>query len=241
MYDLSRLNETDCALLGDELAAAGSMASSMEDAADKMVRFLYENLTDKATGDKSCALVRFYKTHSYGQLDPELREFARGVLGHPPESDDMKCLILLATAGEKVEWNSRANSAGHKAIPLPSEKFVKQIPMISRLVSQFGLDVNAVIRPDPNLLADLNQRTYNAFHVSEAVGSPYIPFQDDFVIPHGVKSVLGFGGMLGTGDLYAVILFAKIHIPRATADLAKTLALRVKEVVQPFAEAKVFA
>jgi hypothetical protein len=241
MYDLSRLSKADSALLGDALATAGSMASSMEDAADRMVKCLYENLTDRVTDEKSCALVHFYKTHSYGQLDPELREFARGILGHPPESDDMKCLTLLATAGERAEWNSRANSVGHKAIPLPSEKFVGQIPMISRLVSQFGLDVNAVIRPDPNLLADLDQRTYNAFHVSEAVGSPYIPAQDDFVIQYGVRSVLGFGGMLSTGDLYAVILFAKTEIPRATSDMAKTLALRVKEVVQPFAEAKVFA
>jgi hypothetical protein len=241
MYDLSKLNENDVDLLGDALVTAGAMASSMEEAADKMVRCLYENLTDSTTGDKSCALVRFYKTHSYGQLDPELREFAQGILGHPPESDDMKCLTLLATAGEKPEWNSRANSLGHKAIPLPSEKFVGQIPMISRLVSQFGLDVNAVIKPDPNLLADLDQRTYNAFHVPEAVGSPYIPAQDDFVIQYGVQSVLGFGGMLRSGDLYAVILFAKIHIPREASDLAKPLALRVKEIVQPFAEAKVFA
>jgi hypothetical protein len=241
MYDLSRLNEGDVDLLGDALAAAGATASSMEEAADKMVNCLYENLADEVTGDKSCALVRFYKTHSYGQLDPELREFARGILGHQPKSDDMKCLTLLATAGDKLEWNSRADSVGHKAIPLPSEKFVRQIPMISRLVSQFGLDVDAVIRPDPNLLADLDQRTYNAFHVPEAVGSPYIPAQDDFVIKHGVQSVLGFGGMLSSGDLYAIILFAKTGIPRETSDLAKSLALRVKEVVQPFAEAKVFA
>ena len=86
MFDLGRLNEEDAGLLGDALATAGSMASSMEEAADKMVKYLYENLTDKLTGDKSCALVRFYKTHSYGQLDPELRHFAEGILGHPPES-----------------------------------------------------------------------------------------------------------------------------------------------------------
>jgi hypothetical protein len=146
----------------------------------------------------------------------------------------MKCLTLLATRGEKAEWNSRAKSVG-------SEKFVSQIPMISRLVSQFGLDVHAVIKPDPSLLADLEQKSYNAFHVPEAVGSPYIPAQKEFVIPFGVQSVLGFGGMLGSGDLFALILFAKVHIPRKTADLANSLALKVKEAVQPFAEGKIFA
>jgi hypothetical protein len=213
----------------------------MEETANRIVRHLYDNLVDKKSGGKSCALVRFYKTHAYQDLDAELRGFAQGILGHAPESPSMKCLTLLATAGEKPEWNSRAASVGHKAIPLPSEKFVSQIPMISRLVNQFGLDVNAVIKPDPSLLVDLEEKACNTFHVPEAVGSPYIPAQKDFVIPHGIQSVVGFGGMLASGDLFAVILFAKVHIPRKTADLANSLALKVKEAVQPFAEGKIFA
>ena len=98
-----------------------------------------------------------------------------------------------------------------------------------------------MIRPDPSLLADLEKKEYNAFHVPEAVGSPYIPAQNEFVIPYGVQSVLGFGGMLSTGDLFAVILFAKIHIPRETSEVAKSLAAKVKETVQPFAEGNVFS
>ncbi len=216
MYDLTNLSESDATQCGEALAQAGSGASSMEEAANKIVGHLYDNVVDSETGAKSCALVRLYKTHSYGELDPELRGFAQGILGHAPESE-------------------------HKAIPLPSEGFVSQIPMISRLVSQFGLDVNAVIRPDPSLLADLEKKEYNAFRVPEAVGSPYIPAQKEFVIPYGVQSVLGFGGMLSTGDLFAVILFAKIHIPRGTSEVAKSLAANVKEAVQPFAEGNVFS
>ena len=185
--------------------------------------------------------MRLYKTHPYGGLGPELRGFAQGILGHAPESDDMKCLTLLATAGEREEWNDRGKSVGHKAIPLPSKGFVSNIPMISRLVSQFGLDVNAVIRPDPNLIVDLEQREYNAFHVPEAVGSPYIPARNEFVLPHGVLSVLGLGGILSTGDLFAVIMFAKVHVPRESSDVAKSLTLSVKEAIQPFAEGQVFA
>ena len=241
MYDLTNLSESDATQCGEALAQAASGASSMEEAAGKIVGHLYDNLADSETGAKSCALVRLYKTHPYGELDPELRGFAQGILGHAPESEDMKCLTLLGTAGEKPEWNDRSKSEGHKAIPLPSEGFVSQIPMISRLVSQFGLDVNAVIRPDPSLLADLERKEYNAFHVPEAVGSPYIPAQKEFVIPSGVQSVLGFGGMLSTGDLFAVILFAKVHIPRGTSDLAKSLAAKVKEALQPFADGNVFS
>jgi hypothetical protein len=240
MFDLRNFSDADALSCGDALATLGSGASSMEEAAGRIVNYLYDNLGDVHRA-KSCALVRFYKTHPYGQLGPELRRFAQGILGHPPKSDEMRCLTLLATRGEEAKWNSRANSVGHKAIPLPSEDFVSRIPMISRLVSMLGLDVSAVIKPDPGLIADLEERTYNAFHVPEAVGSPYIPAQKDFVLPFGVQSVIGFGGVLGTGDLYAVIVFAKVRVPRDVADRTKSLAKRVKDAVQPFAGTRVFA
>jgi hypothetical protein len=185
--------------------------------------------------------VRFYKTHPYGELPPELQAFARATLGEQTPSPTMKCLTLLATAGEKFEWTSRTLSVGHQAIPLPSENVVSQLPMISQLIIQFGLEVSALIQPDPALLVDLEQRTYNVFHVPDAVGSPHIPAQQGFVIPFGIQSALGFGGMLPTGDLFAVILFSKVHVPRATAEMFKTLALSVKVAVVPFVGGVVFA
>jgi len=77
--------------------------------------------------------------------------------------------------------------------------------------------------------------------VPEAVGSPYIPAQKEFVIAHGVRSVVGFGGVLSTGDLFAVIMFAKVSIPRETADAVKALALSVKEAAQHLATKPLFA
>jgi len=241
MYDLTRFTQEDLGRCGEALKGLGADASSMEEVANRITRHLFDNTINPDNNEKACGLVRFYKTHPYEDLNGELRGFAQGILGHPPDPPDMKCLMLLATAGEKAEWNSRTASAGHKAIPLPDETFVSQIPMISRLVHQFGLDVKAVIRADPNLLADLEQKRYNAFHVPEAVGSPYIPAQQDFVVPLGIRSVLGFGGMLTTGELFAPIMFAKVQIPRETADLAKMLSLKVKEAVQPFASGRIFA
>ncbi|MFM8550852.1 MAG: ATP-binding protein, partial [Nitrospiraceae bacterium] len=68
----------------------------------------------------------------------------------------------------------------------------------------------------------------------EAVGSPYLPGQGQIVVPYGVCSVLGFGGLLPTGSLFTVILFSKVPIPRETAELFKTLALSVKIALLPF-------
>ena len=49
-----------------------------------------------------------------------------------------------------------------------------------------------------------------------------------------VQSVLGFGGILISGALFAIILFSKTHIPRETAERFKTLAPNVKQAVLPF-------
>lgn len=240
MYDLTRFTLSEMTACGAVLRKLGSGAHSMEEVANRLVRYLSDHLLDTPRGAKACALVRFFKTHTYQELDPELREFARALLGDQPESPTMKCLTLLATVGDRPGWNARQHSVGHKAIPLPSESIIRTIPMISQLITQLGLEISAVLRPDPTILVDAAQKTYNVFHVPEARGSPYIPAQAEFVIPCGIRSVLGFGGMLPSGDLFAVIMFSKVQIPREVAELFKPLALSTKLAVLPF-ERAVFA
>src|SRR4051812_12720287 len=72
-------------------------AESLEEAADTIVRYLYDQCVNPTTGERSCALVRFYVTHPLGGLDRELREFAVAQLGDHPVSDDIRCLTLLGT------------------------------------------------------------------------------------------------------------------------------------------------
>lgn len=114
--------------------------------------------------------------------------------------------------------------------------------MISQLVKQLGIDVDVVLRPvESSILVEVEQRAYNVFHVQKARGSEFIPAQDDFVIPHGVRSVLGFGGILTGGSMFAIILFSSTPIPRQTADLFKTIAASVKVAVTPFSRGPIFA
>ena len=113
--------------------------------------------------------------------------------------------------------------------------------MISRLLTQYGIDVGSVTRPDPMLIGDMSEKTYNTFYVPEAVGSTYIPAQDDFVIPHGIKSVLGFGGVLSSGELFVAIMFSKASIPADMANKFNAIGASVKESVEPFVGNKVFA
>jgi hypothetical protein len=146
----------------------------------------------------------------------------------------------MATVGSTGSWNSRHLSRGHRAIPLPSPEIVEKAPMISQLIKDLGLDISQVIEPTPDIVKELAGKRHGVFHVEHALGSPYIPAQEEFVVRHGIKSVLGFGGMLATGDLFAVILFATVQVPASTADRFKSLALDVKSAFSRFNDATVF-
>ena len=214
MRQMSLKDLTACAATLHELAQG---AGSMEEVADRLVDYLYQHLWNQESGGNACALVRFYKTHAYGDLPVELQQFARNLMPDEEISNATKCLTLLATRGEKAEWCSRHESQGHKAIPLPSKEVVDSIPMIRSLIRQFGLDVSTIIQPDPRLILDLHEKQYNVFYVPEALGSEFVPAQDDFVKPHGVKSALGFGGLLPSGDMFAAILFVKTPVSEETS------------------------
>ncbi len=235
-YDLTKFTLRDMTGLGTVLRQLGAGAATLEEVADRVVRHLFQHLVDPATGKPACALARFFKTHPYGALDPSLREFARGMLHGRAPAPRTRCLTLLASAGERPAWNSRLASVAHKAIPLASEELVAKAPMISSLLRQLGVEVGTLLDPSPALLVEQEPSSFNVFYVPEAAGSPSIPAQRDFVTPAGIRSVLGFGGMLPQGDIFAVILFVKIPVPRETAELFRTLALCVKMAALPFDE-----
>ena len=95
------------------------------------------------------------------------------------------------------------------------------------------LEVGDVVRPDPQRVAELSRRTYEIFHVPDAVGSPYVPAQD-FVAEHGIRSALGFGGVMFSGDFFAVVLFSTVPVSAAVADRVRILALSVRVALLPF-------
>ncbi len=236
-HDLNKFSLRDLVEACASLRKIGTGAANMEEAANRVVHYLHDNLLDGACDRKACAMVRFFKTHPWKGLEIDLQRLAQDLVDKNVPSAEMRCLTLLASAGENPVWNDRKKSRGHRVIPLVSVKAVAEIPMISSLVKQFGIGVVSLIRPDPALLLDLTQRTFNVFLVPDAVGSSYIPAQRDFVVPYGIQSVLGFGGVFPSGDLFAIIVFSKVKISRETAELFKMLALSVKIAVLPFENA----
>lgn len=238
-YDLTRFDLGDMLKCSLRLRETATGAPTLEISAQRVCRFLYDELHGP-DGQRACALVRCYKTHAYGSLDPDLQSFARDALGTVAPRPTMKVLTLMATVGQSAAWNSRHLSRGHRAVPLPSPEIVEKAPMISQLIKELGLELSYVLQPSPDIVKELAGKRHGVFHVEHALGSPYIPAQQEFVVPFGIKSVLGFGGMMVTGDLFAVILFATVHVPSSAAERFKSLALDVKSAFSRFTDRTVF-
>jgi two-component system NtrC family sensor kinase len=215
-------------------------ASSAEVVAQRMVRHLYDHLRDANNGERICALARLFMTIRFGSLPPSLQTFGQSITGEPSIPISTRCLTLLASAGDEPAWDSRHTSVGHQAIPLTSREMVSQSPMISQLLTQFGVDVDAVVTPDARLMLPAETPTYNIFHVPEAKQSPHVPAQDAFVIPYRITSVVGFGGPLTDGNLFTIILFSKTRLTVDTVSLFHGIALSAKLALLAVADKPVF-
>ena len=147
MYDISYFSASDMTRCGAELRKAGAGADSMEDAASRIVKRLYDDLTTAPSGDRACALVRTFITLPYAQLTEAQQTFAARMLPEIVDQPGIKCLTLLATAGTEPAWNDRRTSTGHQALPLPSEASIARSPMISQLIRQLGVEIGALLAP----------------------------------------------------------------------------------------------
>lgn len=226
-YDLTTFSLTEMAECAAALRRCGDHATSMEAAADAITTFLRHRLVD-ADGGPAGALIRVFVTTSLDRLEPQLREEAFAV--EPAAEPSTECLTLLASAGDESTWNDRRASAGHRVIPLASTAMVQRMPMVAGLIEGLGLDVDAVVGGRAGLHRG---ETFGVFHVAEAVGSPQIPAQD-FVAKHGIRSALGFGGLLPSGHLFAVVLFSTVPVPDEVAELFHPIGVSVRLALLPF-------
>ncbi|MEG4089568.1 histidine kinase [Microcoleus sp. Pol12B4] len=240
MYDITLFTPQDMAKCSLVLRHLGRNTASMEATSQKIVNYIYQHFCDSQTGENTCALVRLFKTHPYGELEDSLQQSARRLMKGNSPAADMKCWTLLAAAGTEPQWDSRHTAAENTAIPLVSPKLVAQMPAISEIIRQFGLDIPTFLGIEPERFLQLEPAVLNIFYVSEAKGSPFIPEQNSLIIPYQVKSVLGFGGLLPSGSLFAVMMFLKVKMPQSRAEMFKDLALSVKTALSLPDEKSVF-
>lgn len=219
--DLSDFTLGSMLRLVPALRELSGSCSSVEQFAQRVSDFLFGAFLDDR-GSPQTALVRVYGTAPLGDLPPPDRRFVAGMA--PGLGEDTTCLVLLGTAGTQPAWQDRVNSQSHRVIPLRDAAQVARLPMIAALLTQLGIDIEALVSARADIVLPAQDDHYRVFYVPEALGSPVIPAQD-FVTEHGIASALGFGGALPGGEMYAVVLFTTVPVPLVAASLFGTVAL----------------
>jgi hypothetical protein len=239
---LARLRFADAVTVGQQLRRCNARSSREDDAAQCVAEYLYDIFRDPVTNSPDCALVRCFQTHPYADLPAEAQAVARRALNGDTPAPGLRCMVLLGTRGIDAAWNRPETSVNHQVIPLVDAVAVHGMPMVVRLLEQMGLEAADIVGPQTKRLMEGSQyRNFGVFHVETALGSEHIPNQQTFVEQYGIRSVVGMGGLLPSGEIFAVILFARVVISPEVAALFRTLALSVKLAFLPFAPNEVFS
>lgn len=238
MFNITEFTLKDMTACGSALRHIGAGASSMEDVANRTVNFLNDHFIDDS-GQKACAMVRFFITVPYGQLSTDLQYHAQKLLGYKPQDDNLRCQTLLATVGVNPDWNDRHKSRYYKTLPM-TPKILDENPMYMQFADIFKVVLDRNIERDAELITELEGKTYNVFYVPDAATSEYTPAKEQFVVPYQIRTVIGFLGMLPSGQIFSVVIFTRVYIPREVVNYLKTLAFNVKLAILPFDEVAIF-
>lgn len=193
----------------------------MEEVCQRLTKSLYQTFSN-SNGKSEFALCRIFKSCSLGDFPPELKKHIRQKT-NARIVKETKHIALLGTFGEKKEWCSISNSKNHKVLSLNNPNTIKNFPMMLALFNQIGFEITQNQDNGSLLFLKKEDHDFGLFLVKKAEGNTLIPDQEDFVIPLGIKSVFGFGGMFSTGNIFAAIIFSKKSIDINQAEIFHSL------------------
>jgi hypothetical protein len=151
-------------------------------------------------------------------------------------------LSLLGSAGHEPTYRARLDSRGHLAIPLLDREFVQGIPMVTRLLADLDVDLNALNDGGPIVTRRMLGGQNAAFYVADAAtaadgrGRAIIPAQD-FVKTHGIGTVFGMGGAFVDGTLVAAVLFCQERLERLVVERYQSFISTFKMATAPLLQA----
>jgi hypothetical protein len=198
----------------------------LQEAAQECARLLYEEF------EESIVLARVFVTLPFTALTPRGKSFVTELAAtknlRPLLHDKTQVLSLLGTFGLLPEWRDRFQSRGHLGIPLLSASFVESIPMVSRLMSDMGINTDWFDEREPDILVKSLGRAAGVFYVRDA--GTWLDHQNrkivsaqDFVQEYGVKTVFGLGGSYLNGSFVAIIVFTRETIEQSRAEAFMSL------------------
>lgn len=184
----------------------------LQEAAQRCARLLYTEFPE------SIVLVRLFVTLPFKDLPSRDQDFvtqltdAKGLL--PLLNEKTSVLSLLGTYGIESDWQDRYQSKGHLGIPLVSSSFVGSIPMVSRLMSDMGIDLAGFDEEDKDIVIKSLGQTVGVFYVRDAKTrldqqNRKIVSAQDFVADYDIKTVFGLGGSYLNGSFVTMIIFTR--------------------------------
>ncbi len=177
--------------------------SSFEEIAQQVAEEIYGNFW-LDSDESQFALLRVFRLFHYKELSPELKLRA--------DANTDFWMALMGTYGDQVVWRNRYQSVGHQVFPAGDQ----QSPMLKAAFEQIDLKPGQIT--DTNMAFMEGSALTPHFHVENAPGNPYIPAQDEFVIPYKIKSVVGIGCAFLSKALYLMIGFSKTPIDKNAAE-----------------------
>ena len=221
MSKLTDYSPAEIRSLLDRLQSGLKDCARLQEAAQKCARLLYEEFQE------SMVLARVFMTLPFNDLTPRGKAFVTALADTKDIrhllNDKTQVLSLLGTYGVRPEWRDRYQSQGHLGIPLVTASFIESIPMISRLMTDMGINTDWFDEMEPDVLVKSLGRAAGVFYVHDAKTwldrqNRKIVSAQDFVEEHGVKTVFGLGGSYLNGSFVAVIAFTRETVDQTQAE-----------------------
>lgn len=118
-------------------------------------------------------------------------------------------LSLAGSCGDEPAWCNPHQSQRHKVVSVS----VNATPMMQEAFRQLGIQPQ--LGRQGEAVRQIMSADLRRFYEPEALGSPFIPDQETFVKPYGIRSVVGIGSQFASGNAYILIGFSKLFISDA--------------------------
>jgi hypothetical protein len=230
MTTLTQVDATTAEALWQRASGNVVAGQTLQQAADSLIDSVHSELKG------SLALARVFVTAPFSELPLYHGEFAANLAASNGLSNQLNAstatLSLLATRGKEGAWNDVKQSQGHVAIPLISGEFVSAIPMLSKLLQEFGVGDGLV---SDGVEISKDESAMRSFFVPDAGSSTdnqdrkIIPSQD-FVEQFDVQTVFGIGGPYweGSDHVLVCIFFATEALDQSLLENLRPLFERFK-------------
>jgi len=196
--NISNLSDKDAIDFGNNVLNEYRDAGlSFEETAQLLCQLLYDNFQHQ-DGRSAFVLTRIFRTFKTLDLPPDLRRLAY--------SGSEYYLALMGSYGKEEAWRDRRLSQSHQLMDAGNVS-----PMFQLAMKQLGI-IPGDLEQSLSQPLDMGDGLVPTFYVSNAVGSEFIPAQNDFVLRYGIESAVGLGTTFISSMSYLFIMFSRVKI-----------------------------